>query len=78
MRHTLFACSLLALSLTLTGCNSPNSSQSGASAEDARWSDATAKQLREAISRRAAHGLDRMGFSVPAEGADQAALTQSA
>ena len=79
MRNGVIACSLLALSFTLTGCDpSSNAQKSGAAAEDARWNDATAKQLREAIDRRAAHGLDRMRFSVPESADDQAALTQSA
>lgn len=79
MRNGVIACSLLALSFTLTGCNSSsNSSQSGQSAENARWTDATAKQLRQAISHRAEHGLDRMRFDAPENAADQAALTQGA
>lgn len=78
MRKVVIACSLLALPFPLTGCNSSSSSQSGVIAENARWSDATAKQLREAIARRAAHGLDRMRFDVPENSSNQAALTQSA
>jgi murein L,D-transpeptidase YcbB/YkuD len=76
------ACSFLALSFALTGCNfSSNSTQSGVAAENAPWSKATAKQLRETIDRRAAHGLDRMHFTVQrATGnpEEQAGLTQSA
>lgn len=80
MRYGVIACSLLALSFSLSGCNSSsNSSQTGiTAAEDARWSEETAKQLREAIDRRAAHGLDRMRFEVAETADDQAALTQSA
>ncbi|MBE1529718.1 murein L,D-transpeptidase YcbB/YkuD [Sphingopyxis sp. OAS728] len=79
MRYGVIACSLLALSATLAGCDaSTNSQQSGASIEDARWSDATAKQLREAIARRAAHGLDRMRFDVPEGSGDQNALNEVA
>ena len=79
MRYGVIACSLLALSFSLSGCNSSsNSSQSGVTAENARWTDATAKQLRETIDRRAAHGLDRMRFEVPANTEDQTALTQGA
>lgn len=79
MHKSVIACSLLALSFTLTGCNSSsNSPESGATAENARWSGTTAKQLREAISRRAAHGLVRMKFSVPQGTDDQTALTQAA
>lgn len=78
MRHGVIACSLLALSFTLAGCDSSNSPQSGISAEDARWSKATANQLREAIGRRAAHGLDQMRFGVPEGDGDQNALTEAA
>lgn len=81
MRKGVIACSLLVLSFTLAGCDSPSSSPSGMTAENARWSDATAKQLRKAIDRRAAHGLDRMRFAVdgdPGSAEDQAALTRSA
>jgi murein L,D-transpeptidase YcbB/YkuD len=79
VRNVVIACSMLALSLTLTGCDSSSSSsRSGTTAENARWNDTTAKQLREAIARRAAHGLDHMRFEVPEGGSDQTALTQSA
>jgi len=79
VRNGVIACSLLALSFTLAGCDSSSSSrQSNVSAEDARWSDATAKQLREAIAQRAAHGLDRTNFAVPDGSSDQAALTEAA
>lgn len=78
MHKSVIAFSLLALSFTLSGCNSSNSPESGVTAENARWSDKTAKQLREAINRRAAHGLDRMQFGVPKGSDDQAALTQAA
>ena len=79
MRYGVIACSLLALSFTLAGCDSSSSSrQSGISAEDARWNDATAGQLREAIGRRAAHGLDHMRFDMPDGAGDEAALTAAA
>lgn len=79
MRNGVIACSLLALSFTLTGCDRSSSSrQSNASAEDARWNNRSAGQLREAIKRRAAHGLDRMRFAVPEGASDQAALTEAA
>jgi L,D-transpeptidase YcbB len=79
VRHGVIACSLLALSFTLSGCDPYSSSrQSNVSAQDARWSEATADQLRGAIARRAAHGLDRMNFAVPESGSDQAALTDAA
>lgn len=81
MRKNMIACSLMVLSLALGACDSSSSSrQSGVTAENARWSDATTKQLREAIDGRAAHGLDRMRFAVEGEPGveDQAALTRSA
>lgn len=82
MRKAVIACSLFALSFTLSGCDSSStSSRSGVSAENARWDDATAKQLREAIDRRAAHGLDRIRFAAdgdPGSAEGQSALTQSA
>lgn len=82
MRNAVIACSLVALSFTLTGCDSSSSSrQSGVAAANARWSDTTIKQLRKAIDRRAAHGLDRIDFAVegaPGSAADQTALTNSA
>jgi murein L,D-transpeptidase YcbB/YkuD len=69
--------SLLILSVALTGCDSsPFSRQSDT--ETARWSRETAKQLSEAIDRRAAHGLDRLRFAVEGSPDDQAALTRSA
>src|SRR3546814_6831611 len=51
VRNGVIACSLLVLSFTLTGCDSSSSQKSDVTAENARWSDATAKQLREAIDR---------------------------
>lgn len=82
MRYGVIACSLLALSFTLSGCDSSrNSSQSSVTAEEARWTDKTVEQLRGAIDRRAAHGLDRMGFAIegkPGSGQGDAALTKGA
>ncbi len=82
MRKAVIACSLLALSFSLTGCDPSSSSrQSGVTAENARWSKATTEQLRNAVDRRAAHGLDRMRFAVegePESAEGQAALTESA
>jgi murein L,D-transpeptidase YcbB/YkuD len=79
VRTGVIACSLLALSFALTGCDpSSNFRQSTASGEDARWNVTTARQLREAIGRRAAHGLDRMQFAAPEGASDEAALTRAA
>jgi len=83
VRRSVIACSLVALSFTLTGCDflSSNSPQPGVTAEQARWTDAAVRQLRETIDRRAAHGLDHMRFAVegePGSADGQEALTRSA
>jgi murein L,D-transpeptidase YcbB/YkuD len=77
VRKGVIACSLLALSFPLTGCDILSSN----SAQQAGWSDATAQQLREAVDRRAVHALDRMRFVVegqPGSLDGEEALTQSA
>lgn len=84
MRKGVIACSLLALSFTLAGCDflSPSPrSDPGASARAARWSDAAVGQLRAAIEGRAAHGLDHLRFPIEGEVGNaegEAALTRSA
>lgn len=83
MRKGLIACSFLAMSLALTGCDvlSGDAGRPNASAEQGRWSDATARQLREVIDGRAVHALDRLPFAVegdPASADGQEALTKSA
>lgn len=83
MSARVIACSLLALSLTLSGCdNSPTKTEpNGAAVQDARWDDASVRALRDAIGSRAAHGLDHMDFAVSADvgsAEGQAALTQTA
>lgn len=83
MHKGVIACSLLALSFTLSGCDFLPGRQSDTrtNAQQARWNDTTARQLRETIDRRAAHGLDRMGFAAegePGNADGQKALTQSA
>ena len=81
MRVGLIGSSLLAMSLTLSACNvntSPsNQTEAGESAQPAQWSKSTADQLRDTLNKRAAHGLDKMNFEVPA-GEDEAALTKAA
>lgn len=81
MRVGLIGSSLLAMSLVLSACNgnsSPsNQTQAGENSQPGQWSKSTADQLREAINQRAAHGLDKMNFEVPA-GEDAAALTKAA
>lgn len=83
MRNLMMACSLL--SLALTGCGKPsrdNDAQSGAVAVDRiRWDEAGVRQLREAVDRRAVHGLDHLRFAVegqPGSAEGEKALTQSA
>lgn len=83
MRKIVFVGSLLSLTLALSACDvrSETSPQSEATAQQARWTSAAVKQLRDAVDRRAAHGLDRFQFPVQgdAESAEgQAALSQSA
>jgi murein L,D-transpeptidase YcbB/YkuD len=76
MLRGLIAGSVLAMSLVLTGCDSRT-----ADSKQAGWSDAKVQQLREAIDRRAIHGLDHMFFAVegqPGSVGGQAALTKSA
>lgn len=83
MRKNVIACSLLVLSFTFTGCDFLPGKQSGAGviAEQARWSDATARQLRKAVDQRSVHALDGLRFTVdglPDSADGQKALTQSA
>lgn len=82
MRKGVIAYSLLALSFTLSGCDFLSSQQgTGATTQQIRWSDSTARQLREAIDYRAVHALDRMRFDVEGQlgnAEDEEALTQSA
>jgi murein L,D-transpeptidase YcbB/YkuD len=74
------ACSLL--SLALTGCGQPSGGEARSAAVDhIRWDEAAVRQLREAIDRRAVHGLDHLRFAVegqPGSAAGEKALTQSA
>lgn len=68
--------SILALALPLTACDIVTTQNSATPSGDAQWSDTNVSALREAIDRRAAHGLDHLNFSTQANG--QAALTQLA
>lgn len=80
MRIGLVGSVLLAGSLVLSACGSRDDRAaqpgSGATAEQLHWSHAAARQLRKAIDRRAAHGLDRVAFDRDAHG--DAALTEAA
>ena len=68
--------------LLLAGCSvevAPGNQTSADISEPAgpaRWSDATTKQLRDAIGARGAHGLDQMAFDASAS--DEAGLTKQA
>lgn len=83
MRKALIMCSILAMSLTLAGCDAPSrdTDKSGPVAEQVGWKAASVRQLREAIDRRAVHALDHIAFTVegePDSAEGQAALTNSA
>ncbi|MBT2133632.1 L,D-transpeptidase family protein [Croceibacterium sp. LX-88] len=80
-----FACCFLAISLSLSGCGilsgDSDRQDTDEAAQQARWSEASVKQLRQAIDRRAVHALDRLHFEVegqPDTAAGQEALTRSA
>ncbi|WEK42157.1 MAG: L,D-transpeptidase family protein [Candidatus Sphingomonas colombiensis] len=66
MRLNLIGSSLAIASLALSGCNSQNNDpppiDNKAAPSEAQWNDLTARQLREAIDRRATHGLDHFRF----------------
>jgi len=69
--------------LLLAGCSvevSPGNQETAANTSEpagpARWSDATTKQLRDAIAQRGVHGLDQMAFDASAS--DEAGLTSQA
>lgn len=77
--------SLLAVTFALAACSSgseaPDAPPSAVSIEDVHWTGAAVQDLRDAIGKRAAHGLDRMTFPIegrPGDAAGDRALTQSA
>lgn len=82
VRQFMMACA--SLSLVLAGCGNPSADGARADAEAAssiRWNGPAVRQLREAIGRRAAHGLDHLRFVVegrPGSVEGERALTQSA
>ncbi|WP_367613598.1 hypothetical protein [Sphingomonas sp. AP4-R1] len=82
MRISLVGSSMVATALFLAACNqSPNQqSQPGrrANLEQAQWSASTAAQLRDAIEKRATHGLDKINFQVTADAQDSGKLTTAA
>ena len=88
MRVRLMGCSLFGLALAVSACEvkvagNPDGKEAppADASRPAEWNASTAKQLREAIGTRAAHGLDRMSFAgggKPGDAAGDAALTKSA
>lgn len=82
MLRYLIAGSLLALPLLSAACDMSGDPSTPSLAQDRiGWSDKTALQLREAIDRRAAHGLDRLSFEMegqPGTADGETALTRSA
>lgn len=79
------ACSLLALTITLSACGSQSNDtrdvQAPVSIDQVHWDEKAAQQLRAAITRRAAHGLDHMQFAVDGQAGTAQGdrmLTQSA
>lgn len=82
MRGGLICSSLLAVSLALTACDfvqkGGEETGSRAEREPIEWNRAATRQLRDAIDRRAVHGLDRMRFAVDDAGRDDEALTETA
>jgi murein L,D-transpeptidase YcbB/YkuD len=76
---------LLALTVALPGCHSKSDSsqsiEAPVSIDQVHWNEGSVRQLRAAIQRRAAHGLDRLSFAVsgsPGNAEGDKALTQSA
>lgn len=65
MRRFLITASILSLFAPLAACDLVTVENSTTSAQDARWTEANVQALREAIDRRAAHGLDHLNFAFP-------------
>lgn len=85
MRQGLIACSLVAVTCVLAGCNSgsraPETPPSAVTVDQVQWNDDAVGQMRGAIDRRAEHGLDAMNFSIegkPGSADGDRQLTQSA
>lgn len=68
MRRLLIAGSIFALSLPLVACDNVTTQNSTAPAGTAQWTDGNLRQLREAIDRRAQHGLDHLNFDAKDNG----------
>lgn len=83
MRAAWVVSSLLAASLAVSACSwGENGSETPAQGiEQIRWTDAGARQLRAAIDKRAAHGLDHLSFGSGdkvADTRDDGRLTETA
>lgn len=68
--------SILALSLPLVACDIVTTQNSATATAQAEWTDGNLRQLREAIDRRAQHGLDHVNFE--AKGDEPEAQTELA
>jgi murein L,D-transpeptidase YcbB/YkuD len=68
VRRFLIAGSIFALSLPLVACDIVTTQNSATSTGQAEWSDGNLRQLREAIDRRAQHGLDHLTFEAKGDG----------
>lgn len=76
MRKFLIAGSIAASSLILVGCQQSTSDNAVVSSEIGSWDETNLKDLRNAIDRRAAHGLDHQSFAFDAK--DPATITKAA
>lgn len=70
LRRFLIAGSIFAMSLPLVACDIVTTQNGTASAGQAQWTDGNLRQLREAIDRRAQHGLDHLKFEAKGDGAE--------
>ncbi len=68
LRRLLIAGSIFALSLPLVACDIVTTQNSATSTGQAQWTDGNLRQLREAIDRRAQHGLDHLKFEAKGDG----------
>ncbi len=76
MRKFLIAGSIAASSLILAGCQQSPSQNAAVPSESGSWSEANVKDLKKAIDRRAAHGLDHQSYAFDAK--DSATITKAA
>lgn len=71
MRRLFITASILSLLAPLAACDIVTTENSATSAQGARWTDTNVQALREAIDRRAAHGLDHLNFAMPKSGQEE-------